>query len=166
MSGRYWERATADSGSSTALWQQLQLGILPNGQTLQRSVIGIDAFINTTTAQFVDAGFPHAWGMYLTPTPGGDDRRPLRDANAASPRWIYWDQLHWDVLVAETIAGSTSYIARNSAESKRTDTRTNYLNDTGGDLHIYIGVEANSGMGSGITMQVALSLSALVFYRS
>ena len=166
MSGRYWERAAVSSSGSTALWQQTQLGILPNGQTLQRAIVGMDAFVSSTSEQFGDAGFVHAWGMYLTPTPGGDDRRPIRDANASSPRWYFWDQLHWDVLVAETIAGSTSYIIRNSEESKRTDTRTNYLNDTGGDLHIYVGVECNASTLGSPTMQIALSLAGLVFYRS
>lgn len=160
-----WSRALADSGASTALWQQFPLAILPAGDTLLRSVIGIDAFLSSTTDQFGDAGFPHAWGMYATPTPGGDVRHPIANASATSPRWIFWDQLHWDVLVAQTIAGSTSYIARNSAESKRNDTRIQLLNDTASDWYIYLGVEANpSTLGSPV-MQCAVSLSALILYR-
>lgn len=164
MAVKAWSRAMASS-TGTGLWQQFPLAIIPPGDTLMRSVIGIDAFIQSSSEQFGDAGFTHAWGMYATPTPGGDVRHPIANADATSPRWIWWDQLHWDVLVAETIAGSTSYIARNSAESKRTDTRTQLLNDTTSNWYVYLGVEANPSTLGSPTMQCAVSLAALILYR-
>lgn len=164
MAVKAWSRAMASS-TGTGLWQQFPLAILPPGDTLIRSTISIDAFLQSSSEQFGDAGFTHAWGMYLTTTPGGDVMHPIANADATSPGWIWWDQLHWDVLVAETIAGTTSYIARNSAESKRVESHTMRLNDSTSTQYIYLGVEANPSTLGSPTMQCAVSLAALILYR-
>lgn len=153
------------SSTGTGLWQQFPLATIPAGDSLIRSVIGLDVFLSSTSEQFGDAGFTHAWGMYATPTPGGDVRHPIANADATSPRWLWWDQLHWDVLVAQTIAGATSYIARNSAESKLVSVETNLLNDTTSDWYVYLGVEANPSTLGSPTLQAACSLAALIIYR-
>lgn len=121
---RYLYQPTLRGGTSYGTWDLV--ATLQPGETLLRSIISQDTWLESNTTVAVDAGLTSAWGFI----PGDSSTQPPylpRDSFGQDAiRWLYIDQLIFDIAQISVVAGSSSYIARNSERNRYTDSHIQY----------------------------------------
>jgi len=114
------------------------------GETIRRVILGLDYTIGDTTNEYTDLGEFCALGLQLGSSAVSAPHEPLTDWASTADRWYYLDQLIFEVVNAQNVAGTISYIARNDALSRKIDTRQAERNSTAADLHLWFTTQVPS----------------------
>jgi len=132
------------------------------GQTLLRTIVTMDYWLDSTTAEFLDAGVDCAWAVDFGTSNISATRTPVTDFSDITTRWLYIDQLIFDVVNAQDVAGSVSYIARCDARNRYTDVKTQWLNDTAANQYLWFTTQVPSAIYSNATLVGSMSVSGLI----
>lgn len=159
---RRWSRdiralSIGSAGTSADLVFTLQ-----PGDTLQRAIVSLDYWIDSTTVEYLDAGATLAWGLDLGTSNVSATRYPLADFMDTTTRWVYIDQMILDVVNAQNVAGTISYIARSSERNRYTDTDAQFRNDLTVPLYGWLTTQVPSGIYSNASLFGSAATSALI----
>lgn len=135
---------------------------LQPGETLLRTIITQDTWLQSSTTVAMDAGERSAWGFIFGPSNTSVPLLPLTSFSAVTPRWIYVDQIIFDIAQISVVAGSASYIARNSERNRYTDTQAKLFNDTGGPLYGWLCQEFDPAIPANATVISTAAVSGLI----
>lgn len=135
---------------------------LQPGDTLLRAIVTLDFWIDSTTTEYVDGGVACAWGLDLGTSNVSATRYPLVDFQSTSPRWVYIDQLIFDVVNQQVVAGSVSYIARNSERTRYTDTDAQHKNTLTVAQYGWLTTQVPSQVYSNASLFATASTQALI----
>ena len=102
------------------------VGTLQPGETLLRSIISQDTWLQSSTNAFYDAGAKAAWGLIPGDQSNQPPYLPLDSFGQDAIPWLYTDQIIFNQQNFSDIAGSISYIARNWEHGRYTDTSRQY----------------------------------------
>lgn len=117
-----WNRAQYSNGGTAVPWSDhYQIAALFPNQSVRRIILGMNQAIGSTQTTFLDQGVRFAFGVSVGTSPTAPPGYPLDNANTAGLRWLYWDQVQYDPINAQVIAGQTSYLARNTERSQYVD---------------------------------------------
>lgn len=111
---------------------------IPPNATVTRTLITFDLWYDSTQGTYLDAGTFNAWGMTLTPSQTTAPNFPVDAWSITTPRWLWQDQLIFDVTEASTVAGSSNYVIRNEPFSRHTTVEAQWRNDTGANLYPWL----------------------------
>src|SRR5690348_15371023 len=137
MSTYEWRRFdTALTIGATGASADLMM-TLHAGETIRRVISGLDYIIFDTTNEYTDLGTFCAFGLQLGSSAISAPHEPVTDWASTADRWYYLEQMIFEVVNAQVVAGVVSYIARNGPTTKAIDTRNNQKNSTAGDLHLW-----------------------------
>lgn len=135
---------------------------LQPGETLLRTIISQDTWLESTTTVAVDAGLRSAWGFIFGPSSSAVPLLPLTSFSADVPRWVYVDQIIFDIAQISVVAGSSSYIARNSERNRYTDTHAQLRNDTGAALYGWLCQEFDPAITANAAVISTAAVSGLI----
>lgn len=128
MSSYEWRRFhTAMTFGATGVSADLMLTLHP-GECLERLILDFDYGIFDTTNEYTDLGTFCASGVTFGTSAVSSPATPIIDWASTSPRWYRLDQMIFEVVNAQVVAGTTSYIARNNEHSRHVDTRQKLTN--------------------------------------
>lgn len=138
------------------------VGTLQPGETLLRSVISKDTWLNSTTVPFVDGGARAAWGLIAGDSNTSPPFLPLDSFGQVSIPWLYIDQTILDVVQESVVAGSVSYFARSSELNRYTDSSRQYAVPGATPKYLWLCEQFVSGVGSNATLYAANAASFLI----
>src|SRR5690242_11393408 len=128
---------------ATAASAAFRLSLHP-GRSIPRVIRGLDYTTADATTESPDLGEFCALGLQLGSSAVSAPHEPLTDWASTADRWYYLDQLIFEVVNAQNVAGTISYIARNDALSRKIDTRQAERNSTAADLHLWFTTQVPS----------------------
>ena len=140
MAGRptRWDRRVTSGPQQTSPSWQNEVCVLAPGETLLRTIVCIDLYLDTTSTLFPQLDEASAHGLFAEAPGSGVYITPITDVASTNPRWIYWDQVRWTTEAYNAVAGSTTYVGRLTDDSGRFDTRSQFRNnDATHDTHLY-----------------------------
>lgn len=144
MSTYQWRRfETALTIGATGASADLMMTLHP-GETIRRVILGLDYGIFDSTNEYTDLGTFCALGLQLGSSAISAPHEPVTDWASTADRWYYLEQMIFEVVNAQVVAGVTSYIARNNATTRAIDTRNNQKNSTAADEHLWLTTQVPS----------------------
>ena len=157
-----WSRDIRSLSIGTAGTSADLVFTLQPGDTLLRAIVTMDYWIDSTTTEYVDGGIATAWALDLGASNVSATRYPLVDFADISSRWVYIDQMIFDVVNQQVVAGSVSYIARNSERNRYTDTDAQFKNNTTGPLYGWLTTQVPTQVYSNASLFASASTQALI----
>lgn len=158
----FWSRFLSVMSFGTAgVSADLVLTLQP-GETLLRTIVTMDYWIDSTTAEYIDAGVDCAWGLDFGTSNVSAPRTPVTDFSSITQRWVYLDQLIFDVTNAQVVAGSTSYIARCDQRNRYTDIRTQFANSLAVAQYLWFTTQVPSAIYSNSVQVGSFSVQGLI----
>lgn len=116
------------------------------GETIRRVILGLDYTFGDTTNEYTDIGEFSAIGLMLDSSAVSAPAEPITDWASVAERWYYLEEMIFEVVNAQVVAGVVSYIARNNATTRHIDTRNSQRNSTGADLHLWLTTQIPSAI--------------------
>lgn len=158
----FWSRYLSVMTFGTAgVSADLVLTLQP-GETLLRTIVTMDYWFDSTTTEYLDAGADCAWGLDFGTSNVSAPRTPVTDFSSITSRWVYLDQLIFDVTNAQVVAGSTSYIARCDHRNRYTDIRTQFANSLAVAQYCWLTTQVPSIIYSNASLYGSFSVQGLV----
>ena len=135
------------SGTSAAspFFLSHNIAAVADGQTVRRSIVTFDWWLDSTTTLFVDAPLTVNYGISISTSNTAMLTTPWTDASTTGERWVYWDQLETRPIYTYDLSGTVYYLAKNGDGSRYLDTRIQYKNSTGAARYLWFGVEPDPG---------------------
>lgn len=128
----FWSRYIQSGPQQTTASFIETVATIAPGQTLLRTIVCLDLYIDSASTLWPQLDAGAAWG--LMPLKEGETNilLPYDGASSIDPRWIFWDQVTWITEEASDVAGTIAYLARIDPHNRYTDTRSQYRNNITG----------------------------------
>lgn len=141
-----WVRQrTSGTATASPFQTNVNLGSVPIGTTVVRTVVTFDWWVDSNTTEFIDVGRTVCYGVSYWSNSGTPFIFPWTDYASTSPRWLYWDQLELRPLEIYDVAGTVYYLSKNGHGSRTLDTHTQWKNTSASLQYLWFSIEPDPG---------------------
>lgn len=131
-----WVRS-ANLDTSGDYSQAYILATLAPGETLVKTYLSHELLWVDSGTPYTWAGVGVLWGMWVQPGNSLPAILPASNPSSTNPRWLWWDVVQWEEGQPDTKTTPTTWIARNTAESRSVIIKSQYHNATTGNLYLW-----------------------------